>query len=931
MTSSKLRVFVSSKMEELSEERRAVKAALDVLRIEGWIFEEDGGARPESIQQTYLHEVEQADLYIGLFWKGYGNYTIEEYEHAIKKRKDCLIYEKRFDIENKRDPQLEEFLKRLGKVETGHTIRWFNTAEELRKHVQEDVARWQTQVIRRKVSGAPNVYQNPSPPDDNARQELAILASKVEHFWIKGVLENSLHDQVLIELRKEKITGAVEHPWETVLELPDDVNSSIPTDKPIQEVFEDVGRRLLILGAPGSGKTTTLLELARELLSQNENDANCALPAVFNLSSWADRAQPLIDWLVDELKSKYQIPTKTGRTWLEEHRLIPLLDGLDEVRSDKQAECVDAINDFVQEYPSGVVVCSRVQEYSALQVQLKLNGAICLQPLSIEQTDEYLKKAGPDLAALREALKEDQTLQEIVRTPLMLSIVSLTYQNQPVEALSSASSETIGSRRTQVFDLYIDRMLRRKGKQKDPYTNDQIKLWLSRLAQRMKVHSQSIFVVEQLQPAWLRGQTLLYLFISRLLAGLLLGTAIGTSIGAYVYIRYADIESAAQMFLYLSLSGLILSLVTCVAEVVRTFLGNRFSFIALAMDGRDITINVGIHVFTWFVLLSILRIAMDRDALRSPLREFFPILVLSLVAGIFHWMIFGTRKNQRYWWTDIQTLETLSWSWASAIKSGAQWAIITLIIMFPLIFITLQSRAQALDDYIQSRSQAEVAELESQLAANEGASINEPDEQRRTELQTERDRLLSEIKRRKDIIYVPVQSLKELVVEAFLTAGVLSLVIGLAGISFGGIRGGVSKQKTIPNQGIRLSIRNAAFKGITVGLIAAVLGGAALGYLDYQRFNGFYEAMFSGFAQGVVVGLVVGLLVGFRSGWFDVIKHYSLRFVLSYKGYTPRNVVGVLNYASKLILMQRVGGGYIFIHRLLLEHFAAMDEAGQNV
>src|SRR4029077_20204479 len=80
----RLRVFVSSKMQELAPERQALKAALDALKVNAWVFEQDAGARPVSIQKAFLEEVEAADLYIGLFWKGYGDYTIEEYEHARK-------------------------------------------------------------------------------------------------------------------------------------------------------------------------------------------------------------------------------------------------------------------------------------------------------------------------------------------------------------------------------------------------------------------------------------------------------------------------------------------------------------------------------------------------------------------------------------------------------------------------------------------------------------------------------------------------------------------------------------------------------------------------------------------------------------------------------------------------------------------------------
>jgi Domain of unknown function (DUF4062) len=80
-------------MHELAEERRAVQEALSDYHMYGWLWEKDAGARPMSIKETYLKEVEACDIYIGLFWKGYGSYTIEEYEHARRHSKPCLVYE----------------------------------------------------------------------------------------------------------------------------------------------------------------------------------------------------------------------------------------------------------------------------------------------------------------------------------------------------------------------------------------------------------------------------------------------------------------------------------------------------------------------------------------------------------------------------------------------------------------------------------------------------------------------------------------------------------------------------------------------------------------------------------------------------------------------------------------------------------------------
>lgn len=72
------------------------------------------------------------------------------------------------------------------------------------------------------------------------------------------------------------------------------------------------------------------------------------------------------------------------------------------------------------------------------------------------------------------------------------------------------------------------------------------------------------------------------------------------------------------------------------------------------------------------------------------------------------------------------------------------------------------------------------------------------------------------------------------------------------------------------------------------------------------------------------LSLIIGLPLAFRNGIYDAIKHYTLRAILVSGNYIPRHYVKVLNYAVALILLQRVGGGYIFIHRTLLEHYAAM-------
>jgi len=53
--------------------------------------------------------------------------------------------------------------------------------------------------------------------------------------------------------------------------------------------------------------------------------------------------------------------------------------------------------------------------------------------------------------------------------------------------------------------------------------------------------------------------------------------------------------------------------------------------------------------------------------------------------------------------------------------------------------------------------------------------------------------------------------------------------------------------------------------------------------------------------------------------------HLLLRAMLWHQQSIPWNYARFLNYAASCILLQRVGGGYVFAHRLLLEHFAKAD------
>ncbi|MBC8263434.1 MAG: DUF4062 domain-containing protein [Anaerolineales bacterium] len=132
----KLKVFLSSTMTELHNERMAVHNALAERGMEV-IWFEGFGARPEAAQTAYLEGVQEADVYIGIFWNQYSPATEEEYREADRLGKPRFIYIKDFAVD--REQALQKLIGELGQK---HTYKTFSDALTLAHQVERDIQDW---------------------------------------------------------------------------------------------------------------------------------------------------------------------------------------------------------------------------------------------------------------------------------------------------------------------------------------------------------------------------------------------------------------------------------------------------------------------------------------------------------------------------------------------------------------------------------------------------------------------------------------------------------------------------------------------------------------------------------------------------------------------------------------------------------------------
>jgi hypothetical protein len=156
-------------------------------------------------------------------------------------------------------------------------------------------------------------------------------------------------------------------------------------------------------------------------------------------------------------------------------------------------------------------------------------------------------------------------------------------------------------------------------------------------------------------------------------------------------------------------------------------------------------------------------------------------------------------------------------------------------------------------------------------------------------------------------------------VDGLISGLKLGLTYGLIGGLISGLIGGFTDRvklgKASPNQGIKLSRRNS--------LIAFLITCSIYG-LCYLPFSLWTSPQLSRNINALGFGLTLVMLFALNRGGSAVIKHYALRLILWRKGYTPFKFIKFLDQCARLILLKKVGGGYIFIHRMLLEYFAEL-------
>lgn len=398
------------------------------------------------------------------------------------------------------------------------------------------------------------------------------------------------------------------------------------------------------------------------------------------------------------------------------------------------------------------------------------------------------------------------------------------------------------------------------------YTEAQSKAWLSSLARGMQRQGQSVFMVEELQPTWLPNLPLRAAYT--IISRLLVGLVLGAIFGVIEFRFVPLFATVARSLIY----GLAFGLGTGLLDLFYVQANDAAAVVKKSNFWLELKSICLIGFFLSFMGCFLLGMEIQ-DSVRDnkPTISLGGVRILLLIPCIS--FIWGIRRASRMSTREIQCIETLVWSRtkaAKATKSGCSFMMWAALAAGLLCFVLKITHHSGLGEALAMISFA-----------------------------------------------------------LLVLAGPIILVFSTV---LAGFQAGVEHMKTKPNQGVALSLKSAISGFMTSGLFfGLVISCVSLVVRAGNHHIGSDAVGPAAVFDGMAFGVAIASLFGLWYGGLDILLHYSLRLLLYCSGRLPLHLVPFLNHAEQnLNFLQKVGGGYIFIHRMLLEHFAALDTNPQT-
>jgi NACHT domain len=196
-------------------------------------------------------------------------------------------------------------------------------------------------------------------------------------------------------------------------------------------------QRFIVLGGPGTGKTTLMKSLVINILNGSCHPVlNKLIPAFVPLRKLSSRQQDVTQAIISTF-ADHNFPGATDfvEALLGQGRLLVVLDGLDEVGQNRET-VAGQIQEFCErdsqrEHPNWIVVTCRENSYRNEDLQGVLPNVVRVEPFANHHMRVFLEGWPPHLnrvaIGLYSLIQGDPQIRDVCRNPLLLTILTGLY------------------------------------------------------------------------------------------------------------------------------------------------------------------------------------------------------------------------------------------------------------------------------------------------------------------------------------------------------------------------------------------------------------------------------------------------------------------------------------------------------------------------